>query len=338
MSTISDKFIDRIDFPSIFSQLRRSSARKIGIQLPDGLKIYAAELTEIFEKGGFEVVISGKGSYGACDIDLELLEHCDYLLHFAHTPILRIDRVIYVPYQVDYPLEPFYDVEIPEKSVALIATAQYAWKLPEVKAVLEKRGYVVELKTGKELMHPGEVLGCNYTALQDVKADAVLFVGDGLFHPIGAAIYTGKRVYRLSPLSNEFEEVSVEKFMRKRMAAITKAMDGRKCGVIVSTKPGQRREKLALELKKKGKERGLSCFVILTDEISAEKLYNFRADFLVNTACPRISYDDAEAFQVPVLTPQEFQIVLGERSFEDYAMDEIFRFRNPSQPTPGKNP
>jgi 2-(3-amino-3-carboxypropyl)histidine synthase len=334
LSTISDRILDRIDFSSIFSQLRKVNARKVGVQLPDGLKFYAAELTEIFEKEGFEVIVSGKGSYGACDMDLELLDHCDYLLHFAHTPILRIDRVIYVPYQVDYPLEPFYQVKIPEKSIALIATAQYAWKLQEVKAVLEKKGYEVELKTGKELKYPGEVLGCNYTALQDVKADAVLFVGDGLFHPIGAAIYTGKKVYRLSPLSNEFEEVNVERFIRKRMAAIVKAMDGRKCGIIVSTKPGQKRERLALELKRRAKEKGLSCFVILTDEISAEKIYNFRADFLVNTACPRISYDDAEAFHVPVLTPQEFQIVLGERSFEDYAMDEIFRFRSPSPSTP----
>jgi len=334
LSTISDSILDRIDFPSIFSRLRKAGAKKIGIQLPDGLKFYAAEIAEVFEKEGFEAIVSGKGSYGACDIDGELLNHCDCLLHFAHTPILKIDRVIYVPYQLDYPIEPFKEVEIPEKSIALIATAQYAWKLNEVRAVLEERGYEVELKTGKELEHPGEVLGCNYTALHDVKADAVLFVGDGLFHPTGAAIYTGKKVYRFSPLSNEFEEVSVEKFMRRRFAAITKAMEGRKCGIIVSTKPGQKREKLALELKRKGRERGLSCFVILTDEVSAEKLYNFRADFFVNTACPRISYDDAEAFQVPVLTPQEFQIVLGERSFEDYAMDEIFRFRSPSPPTP----
>ena len=334
MSTISDSILARIDFSSIFSQLRKAGAKKIGIQLPDGLKFYAAEITEIFEKEGFEVIISGKGSYGACDIDEELLNHCDYLLHFAHTPILKIEKVLYIPYQVDYSLEPFHEIEIPEKSVALIATAQYAWKLQEVKAVLEKRGYEVELRVGKELKYPGEVLGCNYTALQNVKADAVLFVGDGLFHPIGAAIYTGKKVYRLSPLSNEFEEVSVEKFMRKRMAAITRAMDGRKCGIIVSTKLGQKRDKLALELKKKGRKKGLNCFIILTDEISAEKLYNFRADFLVNTACPRISYDDSEAFHVPVLTPQEFQIVLGERNFEDYAMDEIFRFRSPSPPTP----
>ncbi|MBU2560389.1 2-(3-amino-3-carboxypropyl)histidine synthase subunit, partial [archaeon] len=43
----------------------------------------------------------------------------------------------------------------------------------------------------------------------------------------------------------------------------------------------------------------------------------------VNTACPRISIDDAGKFKRPLITPVELEIVLGAREWEDYAIDEI---------------
>ncbi|NOY10860.1 MAG: diphthamide biosynthesis enzyme Dph2, partial [Archaeoglobi archaeon] len=89
-----------MDFQSIFSKL--GSARLVGIQLPDGLKYYAGEIADRFREKGYEVIISGKPSYGACDIDVSLLEVVDVLLHFGHTEMLDIERVVYVPYNIDY--------------------------------------------------------------------------------------------------------------------------------------------------------------------------------------------------------------------------------------------
>ena len=42
----------------------------------------------------------------------------------------------------------------------------------------------------------------------------------------------------------------------------------------------------------------------------------------VNTACPRLAYDDQVRFPVPVLTPPEFEILCGARAWDDYAIDE----------------
>ncbi len=314
----------KLDLESVLKEIERRKAKKIGIQLPDGLKYKSEQIAEFFESKGYEVIISGSHCYGACDLDLDLLKEVDVLLHLAHTPIFELENVIYVPYYVDYDVEDFEDVEIEEKKIALIASAQYAWKLQEVKKFLEERGYEVELKRGSNRVKmPGQVLGCNYTVLRNSKAEAVLFVGDGLFHPIGAKIYSGKKVYRFCPLDKEFEEVKVEDFLKKRYLSISKALNAEKGAIIVSRKIGQKRLNLALNLKRKAKDRGKDVEVIYLDDISPQVLENFLYGYYVNTACPRISYDDIELYSVPILTPQEFEIMLGLRDWENYEVDEI---------------
>jgi len=308
----------------VIPELEKRNVKRVGIQIPDGLKYRINQIVDFFEGRGYETIVSGSSCYGACDVDLDLLKEVDVLLHFAHTPILNIDRVIYVPYIVNYCVEVFKNLKVEERSLALIATAQYAWKLHKVKEFLEEKGYEVELKRGSgRIAMPGQVLGCNYTVLRDSKAEAVLFVGDGLFHPIGAKIYTGKKVYRFNPLDGDFEVVEVEGFVERRYMMISKAMEGENCGIIVSKKVGQRRMGLALRLKRKAKELGRYADIIYLDDVTPQKLENFPYDFLVNTACPRISYDDFKLFKVPILTPQEFEILLGLRDWKDYEMDEI---------------
>ncbi len=315
----------RIDFDNIIEELKRRNAKVVGIQLPDGLKFKSDEIVEKIEDAGFEVILSGSSCYGACDIDLTLLDEVDVLVHFAHTPVFELEKVIYAPYFVDFDVKRVAELKIPERRIALIATAQYAWKLKEVKDLLEEKGYEIELKEGSSrIKMPGQVLGCNYTVLKNSEADAILFIGDGLFHPIGAAIYTGKKVYRFSPLSNEFEEVKHESFLRKRMLLIAKAMDTKKKGaIIVSSKMGQKRLGIARKLKENAANAGKKLDIIMIDEISPAKLSNFPYGYYVNTACPRISYDDANLYPAPLLTPQEFEILIGLRKWEDFAMDEI---------------
>ncbi|HIP25089.1 MAG TPA: diphthamide biosynthesis enzyme Dph2 [Archaeoglobus profundus] len=314
-----------IKFDVAIKKLKDLNARRIGIQLPNGLKHLSSEISSYLEEKGYEVIISGSSCYGACDIDLDLLKEVDALLHFVHTPIFEFKNVIYVPYVVDYNVNDLKKINIKERNIALIASTQYAWKLNEVKKVLEERGYRVELKYGsKRIKLPGQVLGCDYSVLKGSKADVILFIGDGMFHPIGAALYTRKKVYMYSPLEKKFEEVKVDNFLKKRMIIVSKAMDGKKGAILVSKKIGQKRLKLALELKKKAKERGKHVDILYLDDITPEKLSNFLYDYYVNTACPRISYDDIELFNVPVLTPQEFEILIGTRSWEKYEMDLFF--------------
>ncbi len=308
----------------VLKELRKRNARRIGIQIPDGLKYKCHEIVDFFEGKGYEVILSGSACYGACDIDLDLLKEVDVLIHFAHTPIFEFKNVIYVPYHIDYDFRYLERVRIDESRIALISTAQYAWKLPDVKVFLEGMGYEVELKKGSgRVKMPGQVLGCNYTALRDSRAEAVLFIGDGLFHPTGAKIYTNKKVYRFSPLEKEFEEVKVEEFIKKRVLIVSKAEDSERGAILISRKIGQRRISLAFDLKSKADKAGKKVDLIYMDEIVPRSLDNFPYDYYVNTACPRISYDDVDLFKVPILTPYEFEILLDIRDWDDYRMDEI---------------
>lgn len=320
MASRSSTISERIDFSSIFSEL--GDARVLGIQLPDGLKFYAREIAEKFRERGYQVILSGKPSYGACDIDTSLLEIVDVLLHFGHTEMRSTDRVIYVPYNIDYAVDVKLLKEvIAERRIAIIGTASYAWRFDDVARQLEDAGFSVELRRGRGVKYPGQVLGCNYTCLDGSRVDAVLFIGDGRFHAVGASIYSQRKVYAYSPLSGEVEVVNTEDFIRRRYLAISRAMESRSFGIIVSTKPGQNRIALARKLQESALKRGLSAEILLVDEITPAVIDNFRFECYVNTACPRIAYDDYTRFSRPVISPPEFEIVLGVR--EEFSIDFI---------------
>ncbi len=292
-------------------------AKKIGIQLPDGLK---SKIPEILDKlRDFEVYVSGESCFGACDVDLELLRDVDVLLHFGHTPVVDLPNVIYIPYFVDY--DPRIECEIEGKKIALIGTVQYCHRLPEVKAHLESMGYEVELRRGsRRVCYPGQVLGCNYTVLRGSDADAILFVGDGLFHPRGAAVYTGKTVYAYNPLTKEMQVVDPSGFIKKRYVAVARC-SGNRVGIIVSTKPGQKRLGLAVRIREVAREKGFQADVVYMNDVTPEKVYNLPYDFFVSTACPRICYDDDIRYEKPIITPQEFEFLVGLR--DEIVLDEI---------------
>ena len=63
--------------------------------------------------------------------------------------------------------------------------------------------------------------------------------------------------------------------------------------------------------------------IVLMQEISPAELLNLGFACYVNTACPRLAYDDQVRFPVPVLSPQEFEILCGARTWEEYVIDEI---------------
>ncbi|MDI9645141.1 MAG: diphthamide biosynthesis enzyme Dph2 [Archaeoglobales archaeon] len=292
----------------------------IGLQLPDGLKRRAAELARELESKGYEVIISADSCFGACDIDYRLLEDVDLLLHIAHTPILKSKKIVYVPYFVDYDTK--IELKIEEKRIALISTIQYCHKLYEVKEWLESKGYEVELSKGSpRVLYPGQVLGCNYSVLKKTNAEAIVFIGDGLFHAIGASIYTKKKVYAYNPLNKQLEVVNIENFIKNRYRKISQCFGKNLAGVLVSKKPGQKRIEIAKKLKKIAKEKNIEAYLVSIDDVTEEKLLNLPFDFYINTACPRITYDDSERFSKPIISPQEFEFLLGLK--ECIELDEI---------------
>ena len=130
---------------------------------------------------------------------------------------------------------------------------------------------------------------------------------------------TRSRVTALDPVTGMAQEVKGDTLMRRRFALMEKARGARNAGIIVSTKSGQRRMDLARRLE----SLSPTAVIVTMHEVSPDELLNLGFDCYVNTACPRLAYDDQVRFPVPVLSPQEFEILRGVRTWDDYTIDEI---------------
>ncbi len=302
--------------------LREREAHIVALQFPAGLKRRSGEVAARLRDEGFKVLISGDPCYGACDLALDLLEYADVLVHFGHTPIIPHPRIIYQPYRVDF--DPaIVTAAIPYflgTTIGLVATTQHTHLLQTVREMLNSCGFRAIIRPGGgRTPENGQILGCSFPAAHIPEATDILVIATGIFHPLGVSLATNANVVALDPLTGEAQEVDGRRFLMKRHAIIEKARGADRFGIIVSRKPGQNRFDLAQEL------AGLSdrAFLIFMGEVSPDELLNLGFGAYVNTACPRLAYDDQIRFPVPVLTPPEFEILCGVRDWDNYRIDEI---------------
>ncbi|MEN6443983.1 MAG: diphthamide biosynthesis enzyme Dph2 [Methanoregula sp.] len=310
------------DTSDIIKTLKKRGAQRVALQFPEGLKRRAAGIAADLKAAGFDVIVSGDPCYGACDLALDTLAGADVLVHFGHAPVDDRTNVIFEPFAVDFNVSVLTNA-IPllkEKTTCLVTTVQHAHLIPAMEAFLQERGFDVRVADGSgRTPVRGQVLGCSFAAARMPGAGECLFVGTGVFHPIGIALSTKARVVALDPLTGSAQEVNGDALLRRRFAVIEKARAAKSIGIIVSTKSGQQRRALAERL------AGLSPRAVLVTlrEVSPDELLNLGFDAYVNTACPRLAYDDQVRFPAPVLSPQEFEILCGVRAWDDYAIDEI---------------
>lgn len=310
------------DIDTIINTIKQRNAKVVGLQFPEGLKRKGPELAKkIEQETGVTVIISGDPCYGACDIDENLLDMVDVMFHFGHSCLSDDDRIIFIEYYHDVDIEACVQNALPllGERIGVVTTVQHVHMLPKIVEILLKAGKSPVVSKGdSRIVYQGQVLGCNFSAVP-VNVDSILFVGTGMFHPMGIKLSSHKKVVMADPFTGKAEEVDVQRIMKQRYGAIGRAMDAKKWGIIIGMKPGQKRMDLALRLK----EQAGDAVLISIAEISPDRLLNFKVDAYVSTACPRIAIDDAGRFNVPVLTPVEFEIVKGLRKPEDLVFDEI---------------
>ena len=317
----------------ILEKIRSTKAQVVGLQFPEGLKIYATDLaSEIEEKTDSIVLISGDPCYGACDLsDREMEGLADLLIHFGHTPLPINNKIPTLFVEAHYQLESMEILKEALKQlngaekIGLVTTTQHLHLLEDAAHILEENGKKVIMKTGTGTLK-GQVLGCNFSSVQDLTVDAFLYLGSGNFHPLGIKLSTKKPVIIADPYLNQVRNIDefTDRILRIRFARITRASEAVKFGILISSKAGQSRWELAKTLKKMITKAGREAYLILLDEINPPSLMPFMdLDAFVVTACPRIAIDDSKMYEKPLLTPQELEIVLGMRDWEDYQMDEI---------------
>ncbi|MCC7573431.1 MAG: diphthamide biosynthesis enzyme Dph2 [Candidatus Methanofastidiosum sp.] len=322
----------QFDLEPLLKKLKTIGVKRVGLVLPEGLKIYADYISSELKKQGYEVIISGNFNYGACDVpDPSFDDICDCLINFGHAPLPVESSIPMVFVEVDF-IFPYMEIlrdnidllKGEGKRAGLVSTVNYVKELPKVKKYLETEGFEVFIGKGdNRVAYAGQVLGCDFSSASSVsdKVDFFIFVGEGRFHPLGVAISTEKKVFAFDCDGIYSLNDYKDKILKERFGAIFRAKDSKKFGVIVSSKKGQKRLTLAKILKRKIEDSGFFADIILMDEVTPDKLYGFDYDSFVVCACPRIGIDDAKRYKKPLLTPKELEIVLDGK--EDYVMDEI---------------
>jgi 2-(3-amino-3-carboxypropyl)histidine synthase len=308
----------------LIQTLKQRGARRVALQFPEGLKRQAAAISSDFSAAGFDVIISGDPCYGACDLAFDVLTQgeADVLVHFGHAPVEESPQVIFEPWTVDFDVTVLAHAFplLQKKTIGLVTTVQHAHLVPKMETFLASQGYEVRVAHGAgRTPLRGQVLGCNFTAAKITGVSEVLFIGTGIFHPTGVSLSTKARVIALDPLTGTAQEVSADSLLRRRSAIMEKARGSRHIGIIISTKSGQQRWTLARQLAKLAP----GTAIITMREVNPDELLNLGFDCYVNTACPRLAYDDQVRFGKPVLSPQEFEILCHVRSWDDYMIDEI---------------
>jgi 2-(3-amino-3-carboxypropyl)histidine synthase len=311
-------------------EVEKRGAKRVLIQLPEGLKPEGPKLAATVEKTGALAFVSADPCYGACDLAIQEAEGLgvDLLVHYGHSEMMPQQRVpiIYIEAKTAISLKPAVKKALPLlepwKHVGLVTTIQHIDMLGEARATLLEVGKSVAVGDAGRLKHAGQVTGCDYSnAIAVAKGvDVFLFVGGGRFHAIGIALATSKPTVVADPYERRAYSVDneVDKVLKQRWASIHEAEKAQSFGVLIGLKSGQKRIDEALEIKEKLEKKGKKVTLLAMREVTPEALIQFSSlDAFVNTACPRIALDNANRFRRTVLTINEALVIIGELRWED---------------------
>jgi 2-(3-amino-3-carboxypropyl)histidine synthase len=312
------------------AEIEKRGAKRVLIQLPEGLKPEGPRLAAVAEKTGALAIVSADPCYGACDLALQEAESlgADLIVHFGHSKMMLIPErvpVVYIEAKSTLSLKTAVKKALPLlepwKYIGLITTVQHVGMLGEARETLLRAAKSVTVGDSGRFMCAGQVTGCDYSNAHAIAKDveAFLFIGGGRFHAIGVALATSKSTVVADPYERRAFSVDadVQKIRKQRWSNIQKAMENERFGVIVGLKNEQRWLEKALQIRDRLEKAGKKTTLLALREVTPEALMEFPTlSVYVNTACPRVSLDDATRFQKPVLTINEALVVAGELTWE----------------------
>ncbi len=324
------KLIFDLEEERLREEVSRLGVKRVLIQLPEGLKAVGPRLADLVQRDGAVAIVSADPCYGACDLatlDAESLG-AELVVHYGHSEMITEEHVptIYLEARARVSLleavkkaRPYLK---PWTRIGLITTVQHIHALDGVREALLKAEKEVVIGDTGHLEHTGQVTGCDYSNAKAVSSDveAFLFVGGGRFHAIGAALATGKPTIIADPFENRAYTIDnvVQRIIKQRWASICEAKKAETLGVLIGLKIGQKRVEEAIELKEEWERGGRKATLLALRNISPEALMQFPGiDVFINTACPRVSLDDASRFLKPVLTFNEALVLLGKMDWEE---------------------
>jgi len=321
----------------IKQEIAKLGAKRVLLQLPEGLKPEGPRLAKIIEGTGAVPIISADPCYGACDLATAEAERLgiDLIIHFGHAKLVKHEQVptVYVEARATVTVDEAVEKAIPLLSkydkIGLATTVQHVQALAHVREILVRVGKTVMVGDAGRVNYAGQVSGCDYSNVRSIANDVevFLFIGGGRFHALGVALSTSKPTIIADPYEKRAYSIDEEaqKILKQRWACVEEARRATTFGVLIGLKLGQKHLDDALKIKEMVEKNGKTAFLFAIREIVPEALMEFPSvDAYVNTACPRISLDAPSKFLKPVLTVNEFMVVSGESSWEKLLKNGLF--------------
>ena len=321
----------------IKQEIIKLGAKRVLLQLPEGLKPEGPRLAKVVEKTGALPILSADPCYGACDIAVAEAEFLgiDLILHFGHAKLVKFEKVptVYLEARATVTVDAAVEKSLPLlnkwSKIGLATTVQHLQALAHAREILVRAGKTVEIGDAGRMNYSGQVTGCDYSNVRSIANDveAFVFIGGGRFHALGIALSTSKPTIIADPYEKRAYSIDGEaqKILKQRWACIEEAGHAKTLGVIIGLKPGQKHLDAALKIKEMAEKTGKAAFLLAVRELLPETLMEFpTVDAYVNTACPRISLDAPSKFLKPVLTVNEFMVVSGESSWENLLKKGLF--------------
>jgi 2-(3-amino-3-carboxypropyl)histidine synthase len=306
------------EIPKTVWRIRQASARRISLQLPEGLQMFACSLVDIFQRfAGVEAIVQGDVVYGACCVDDLNADElgADLLVHYGHSCLVPINetcmKTLYVFVEIAINVPNLVDtirltIDDLSTSLALVGTVQFTHCLPQVKAELERLGYsAVSVPQAKPRVR-GELLGCTSPP---IPSDVILSVADGRFHLEAAMIQNPlTKFYRYDPYQNKLfiDTFDMDALVSSRVGSVTAIQSARHVGIILGTLGRQGNLKLVSRLEGLLKEHGKTHSTFLMSEVTNDVLELYpTVDVWIQTSCPRLSMDWGTTYSKPLLSPYE---------------------------------
>jgi 2-(3-amino-3-carboxypropyl)histidine synthase len=219
--------------------------------------------------------------------------------------------------KAEFGLPDDFIAKLPNK-VAVFTTIQLMNSLPKMVEQIEKSGREAVVFKTVHTRNKGQILGCNvqnFKKYADEDFEGFVYVGDGLFHP-KALVWKNedKKVFGFNPFTSEqyvIEGSDVEKTRRQYTAAKSLFIMAKRVGVLVTTKPGQFFLKKAFQLREEYPDKKFYFFIDNTINFGNLEDFPF-IECWVNTACPRIPFEDQINISRPVVNLED---VKKENSF-----------------------
>lgn len=204
------------------------------------------------------------------------------------------------------------------KSLALFTNVQFS-RTELIKGQLKSVNIEVNQTKAKRTSSIGQILGCDlyHDSFEEPiieKSDAVMYIGDGLFHPKALLLSQIKKpvikqIIQFDPTNEKMtilDKDAIEKEYLKKIRNLKMYINAKTIGIFVTIKPGQQYLKSAEKLKESLEKQGKLAYLFIDDTLKLSELENYPfIEAWVNTACPRIGTDDILNTSKPLINLRE---------------------------------